>query len=301
MSNTKKEHYIPEVYLNNFAIAGDKEFFTHIFNVNKMEILRNPINNDLFTVDSQCHEDYLYEIKNETGEIIDKNRYEKLFNELEGQFSTIIVNLQNRLSDKGVIKDNKDSLKPILSEKEMEILKIYIMSQILRHPKVLDLAEDECKKMELSEIESRNQAIKICLKFLGYIYSGDQEEPIAWRDFADKMDKKNIAYIIYQKWINNALYTFVKSDTDCFFTSDTPFSIFQEKLLAIPLSSDTGLIIHKSCNGKRDKQKVDDNKILIDYINKVIAFNAENCIYSKKELSNSDIELITSARNKKRG
>lgn len=298
MSNTKKEHYIPEVYLNNFAIAGDKEAFTHIFSVKKMEILRNPKNDDLFTVDSQCREDYLYEIRNENDEIIDKNRYEKLFNELEGRFSEVINDLKGRLSNVDILFECTLRDEPVIIEKNLEILKIYIMSQILRHPKVLDLAEDEYKKSGQSGIESRNNAIKNCLKFLDYIYSGDRDDPIAWRDFADKMDKNNIAYIIYQKWINNALYCFVKADTDCFFTSDSPFFIYDEKQLAIPLTSNIGLIISKSENGEIGTKIYNNNKKLINYIRETIAHNADKCIYSKNELSESDIKLITNARKK---
>lgn len=308
MSNTKNQHYVPEVYLKKFANKGNKQHFTYRFDVKKMEPYRNSKANNMVTVDSQCHENYFYELKDKNDDTIDLNKYENLFYILEGAFGNTITSMENKKSDENLYSDIQCGCESLATDEELEIIKIYIMSQMLRHPDVINLAVDEVKKISSNNPHIniiKNEALKNCLNFLEHIndikeIKTDGKASYDWTHLISKIDKTNIAYIIYQKWINNAEYVFVVSDNDCFFTSDFPLYIYKEEMLVFPLTSKIGLII--KCNNKRNSTTLFFNDLkLIKYINQIVVFSADENIYSKIDFSEEDIEMIKQARSKKVG
>ena len=122
---TKKQHYVPRMYLRNFCIDDSERCFEynpymrHIRNVNINEI---------------CQENYLYELRNEKGEWIVpeyKNMFEKGLSVLEGEDAELIrrIHFQINNSNHYVHLQNDESI----------ALLGFAMLMILRNPAVRDI------------------------------------------------------------------------------------------------------------------------------------------------------------------
>ncbi len=125
---TKKQHYVPQVYLKGFSNDG-LHLFSYSFAENKGLIERN------VPIESVCRKNYLYEMKDNNEEWIGLNYLERCFSNLEGMFSTHL----NMLNQKAFNKYNYKT-KCFFTSDEKAFWKLYISLQMLRTPKVLDTA-----------------------------------------------------------------------------------------------------------------------------------------------------------------
>lgn len=290
-SLTEIEHYIPEIYLSQFAIPGYQEPCLWAFNLGKMQAIPKPV-----TVYSQCQIKYLYELHNESGEIIDPNKFENLFIGLEGEFASIIKQIKDKTQNETTFSEIMSGYTALISPSQAEIIKLYVLSQILRFPETIRYAEDEIENsvyVKDSIHNRKNLALNICLSFLNCIYSGDDTDPINWKDFSDRIDHNNVANLFYQNQIKNKDLVFVKSDYDCFLTSDMPFYFYKGKAIVFPLTPNLGLILKEKKNTATQIAIYNNDMKLINYIQETTIVNANKFIYSNHEFSKTDISLIS--------
>lgn len=139
-TSTKKQHYVPQMYLKNFAI--DERCF--VYNPFKQKIEKNSIRNI-------CEENYLYEIRNKDGVFLfpdSKNQFENALSQIEGQDAELLNNILSRV-------DEEDNCL-ILSNDERESLIGFSLLMLLRNPLIRNVLPDVLKisiGMEISKKE----------------------------------------------------------------------------------------------------------------------------------------------------
>lgn len=88
---TKKQHYIPQVYLRGFSPEyNDKSheiscsgYTIYCYDLTKTTQSYKPV-----PIKSVCYKNYLYEVTGDDGEIVLPNHLEKCFSALEKMFGT---------------------------------------------------------------------------------------------------------------------------------------------------------------------------------------------------------------------
>lgn len=117
-SITKKQHYVPQMYLRNFSV-NDRCYVYNPFT----ERIENKNIRDI------CEENYLYEIRDDKGDFLfpeTKNEIEKALSEIEG----IVAEMFSGLFLK--VHGNSDHIQ--LKEKEREVLLNFVVIMLLRNP-----------------------------------------------------------------------------------------------------------------------------------------------------------------------
>lgn len=96
---TKKQHYIPQVYLRGFS----PEYGNNDIPVSKYTVFCHDLTgrnqfNDPIPIKSICYEKYLYEVTDRDGEIVLLNHLEHLFLIIEKMFGNYRRELENKAS-----------------------------------------------------------------------------------------------------------------------------------------------------------------------------------------------------------
>lgn len=173
---TKKQHYIPQVYLRGFSPEYEKgnmispnsryTIYCHDLNAKKQNYKAVPIK-------SICYSDNLYEVTGSNGEIVLRNHLEHFFSSVEKMFGEY----RRRLENKAFIEDNYRT-KCFLANDEKVFWVTYIIIQILRMPQILNLAEDLSKETwgdNVNSKQAKNIARIFCLPFFKEIDENCQE------------------------------------------------------------------------------------------------------------------------------
>lgn len=84
MSETVKQHFVPEVYLKAFRDQSNRKIWRWKKNPKFPERIR------AFSSSQICHEEYFYEIGNETGKVIPTNHLEKEWAIYENEWESLI-------------------------------------------------------------------------------------------------------------------------------------------------------------------------------------------------------------------
>lgn len=165
---TRKQHYVPQVYLRGFSLEYSREkelryptekHTIYCYKLGEKDQLKRAI-----PIKSICYEKDLYELQDDSGQFIMENYFEHCFAELERMFGEYRRNLEAKI----FIKD-KLTTKFFLTKDETNFWTTYIVLQILRSPQVLQNVEDECRitwKDEISDIQVRNLARQVTIPFL---------------------------------------------------------------------------------------------------------------------------------------
>ncbi len=96
---TRKQHYVPQVYLKGFSNCGNM--------INAYWSDNNGIIKEkCVPIESICRENYLYELKNDSNELIAINYIEKCLSVIEGEFSEYRNILLKKLLMKNTKKQN---------------------------------------------------------------------------------------------------------------------------------------------------------------------------------------------------
>lgn len=173
---TKKQHYIPQVYLRGFSPEyNDKSheiphlrYTIYCYDLTKTTQLYEPV-----PIKSVCYKNYLYEVTGDDGEIVLPNHLEKCFSVLEKMFSIH----RHKLETKAFITENYTT-NFFLTQEERIFWVTYILIQILRMPQVLEIAKQvslETLKEELTNEQAQNMARLYCLPFFSEIVEGKKE------------------------------------------------------------------------------------------------------------------------------
>ena len=163
---TKKQHYIPQVYLRGFSPEYEKDnksvshsrytIYCHDLNSEKQNYKAVPIK-------SICYRDNLYEVTGSSGEIVLLNHLEDFFSGIEKMFGEF----RSRLERKAFIEDNY-RIKCFLTNDEKIFWVTYIIIQILRIPQILEIAEKLSREILGEKInikQAKNIARQFCLPF----------------------------------------------------------------------------------------------------------------------------------------
>ena len=90
---TKKQHYVPQVYLRGFS-TDNKQIWSYM--IDSLD------NGKYVPIESICREKYLYEVKDDEGNWLAPNRIEKKLSILEGMFAENLRILEK----KAFLKEN---------------------------------------------------------------------------------------------------------------------------------------------------------------------------------------------------
>ena len=173
---TKKQHYIPQVYLRGFSPEyNDKsrEIPHSRYTIYSYDLTKNTQLYEPVPIKSVCYKNYLYEVTGDDGEIVLPNHLEKCFSALEKMFGTY----RHILETKAFITENYTT-NYFLTQEERIFWVTYILIQILRMPQVLEIAKQvslETLEEELTNEQAQNIARFCCLPFFGEMAEGKKE------------------------------------------------------------------------------------------------------------------------------
>lgn len=141
---TKKQHYIPQVYLRGFSPQyqgknktlpnGKYTIYFYDLEMKKQSKMAVPIK-------SICYEECLYEMRGDAGKFVCDNHLESFFSVIERWFGAY----RNKLERKAFLEENYNT-KCFLTKEEQLFWAAYIIIQMSRLPNVLNAVEQEIKK-----------------------------------------------------------------------------------------------------------------------------------------------------------
>lgn len=164
---TKKQHYIPQVYLRGFSPEYNKKNSTQKdkYTIYCYDINSKKQNDRAIPIKSICYEKNLYEVTGSDGNIVLPNYLETWFSKMEQKFGEF----RSKLERKVFIEDNYKT-KCFLTNEEKIFWFTYIITQIIRLPQTLEIAENEAKKiLQVNSQQAKNIARIFCLPFFKVI------------------------------------------------------------------------------------------------------------------------------------
>ena len=281
--HTINQHYIPQTYLKGFS-SDSKHVYE--FNLTKDAPIVKPVD-----ISSICRDKYIYEVRDEHGELINPNYIENKLSEYERQFTEH----RNLLLSKASIKENYQT-RSFLSREEKNFWIFYAALNIMRNPITLNgmqkIFGDEFNG-RLSEQEARNLAVAYCLPFFK---EPDEHEMNAFVFFIQVLLQK-VLIVGYSEEGN--LFT---SDHAMYGAANKKVIIFpQFGRLWFPITSNCGLIY---CDPELTNRS-NRNRLIpifedeVRELNKGIAYIASQMVLSKYPFSKEDIDLIQEARRER--
>ncbi len=281
---TKIQHYVPRIYLRGFS-TNKKQIWSYTI---------DPLDNGTYvSIRSVCQEDYLYEVRDDAGNILTPNWIERIFTDLEGMFATKLRELEN----KAFLKENYRT-RCFLTIEEKAFWKAFVAIQMMRSPIVLREANAVIKELSqglLTDNQVRAMAVSQCLPFFNEL----------------KLEDKNVFNFFLRPLLNMATEIGV-DEAGTLFTSDNPiycYSLHRENIsqieeydtVILPLTPNLVLSMYGSETAKiRGRNRL----VPLDHeaqekIKLSIAYSAAVRIFSKTELAPADIDLIEKARKDK--
>ena len=285
---TVDEHFISRMYLKEFAEirgTGHKEkAFIWQFNVKTLE--QTPIQ---VNINSICYEKNLYELRNDDGTFIERNTIEMAFAGIESGVSKAINSIKRRIQNEKCI-----NCTTFLTDEEKTMLTIFITALMYRDPQTIERGITFIKENnpDLSDTQARNFTL------LNLLPLGQDPE---WNQ--NTIIRTGIANLN-----DMAFHVGVTSD-DVIFTSDRPFVEWfshddelsnRPKSLVFPLTSRMVVYLFRQEDvdriGWNYSFRLDEERIRDIQMN--ISVCARNWIYTRKKLTNEQIDLIKTARNR---
>jgi len=276
---TKKQHYVPQIYLSGFSKDSAS---IYEYNYAKREAIEKPV-----SIESVCREQYLYEVRDQAGEIININYIEDVLCGYEGQFADYRRNLLR----KATVKENY-KISCFLTKEEKDFWMFFTALQMMRSPFMLNGIRDvllDGLSGQLSSEEAKNIAIAFCLPFFKKLERGEFN-----------------AFLHFFSLLKSKVLTVGYAESDRLFTSEHAMcgirnsaeGMFSFKRLWFPVNSNCVLIFSEP--GEIDPTKknclipITENDVC--GINKEIAYIAGQMVLSKYPFSKEDIRLIEEAR-----
>ena len=150
---TKKQHYIPQTYLRGFSNDGKMICCYDLIKKTERSV----------PIQSILYREYLYEIRNQEGELCYPNQIEKNLSQIESLFA----NYRKRL-EKSVTSEQNYYTKYFLNQDEKKFWKFYISLQMIRHEDSIRLVTNDCLKNVKfpNQIRAQNTALLCCLPFV---------------------------------------------------------------------------------------------------------------------------------------
>lgn len=269
-SITKKQHYIPQVYLKGFQVEKG------LIYQYKKEMKDNSDRKSV-PIKSICQKKCFYEIQDQRGQYICPNHLEHYFGWFENHFNDYVSKLESKAFD-------PDNLKTrcFLDKEEKKFWITYISIQFLRLPGTLKIAEECAKEIfqeKANKVWTKNIARIACLPFW-------EEEDIGenWYGF-------------YEKFVEPMMSMHIGIGADAsgkLITSDNPVCIFSDRIISEEYKEIIFPISSKLCLymvGGEEKKRCGKNFLF--FINEKnrekicdrIKIKAKQYLYSGYELS----------------
>lgn len=286
--HTKDEHYVSQAYLRGFSPQYEMAKKREIKNSKCMIYcydLKKRQQSHQIPIKSICFEKYLYEVKNEQGEIILLNYLEKVLNRLEIMYSKYRSMLEGKAFCKeGIFADC------FLSQEEKAFWTTFIVIQTLRSPQILKEAALALKGLMgegFSDIQARNISRLYCLPFFREI---NQETPEAFLFnmlFEPMMDMSFVVCVDKKGRI-------ITSDKTMYVYA-TEFPTKEYEKVIFPISSEICLILlggEEKKEYKRDNFLVPMNESIRKMIVQAISDSAFEKIYANHALDEQELQWV---------
>ena len=290
---TKKQHYIPQVYLRGFSpeyMPLQKSTVENSrYTIYQHEIGTEKQIDNAVPIKSICYQDYLYETPNNDGEYVNPNWLENAFSCLEKMFAEY----RDKLERKAFHKENYEILH-FLDKDECSFWVTYLTLQVLRLPEHLSEAVKVTKRLingeNVSDVDVNAFVRMFCLPLFTEIAEGSKEAGVF-----DSIIKPMLSMnLVIGVDIEDKLIT---SDKPVYiYTKEYPCSEYEEVIF--PITSSICLILLGG--DKKDEYK---HNILFpiegytrDYISGCIASTAFKKIYSNHKLNKRERRIIEQSR-----
>lgn len=291
---TKKQHYIPQVYLRGFSPEYQKNkeklpsskytIYCHDLKIKNQIMKAIPIK-------SVCYKDYLYEVTGYEGEIVLANHLEHFFSSMEKMFSEY----RDKLEKKAFVEENYKT-KCFLTGEEKVFWVTYILIQILRIPQILNLAENvslETWGNEINTKQAKNIARMFCLPFFNEIEE-ESKEAVVFAALFEPM--KNMSFGVGV----DRQAKIITSDNPVYIYSED-FSCEEYESVIFPITSEICLFLF----GKESKKKYPRNSLFPinnerrEAILKSMTDSSFEKLYSNHLLEKREIGLVEEVLAKK--
>lgn len=185
-SFTKKQHYIPQVYLRGFSPEyeplGKSNIPAEAYMIFAYDLDRKAYDStDGVPISSICHKKMLYEVYGADEKIIFPNWLEKWFGVLEKMYRSYRTELERKIHKENIGIPN------FLTTKERVFWVTFIAIHLLRNAYALSEAEAAIKEMvngSVSDKEVKSVVRKFCLPFFQEINENSQETKVLERILA---------------------------------------------------------------------------------------------------------------------
>ncbi|MBQ6408615.1 MAG: DUF4238 domain-containing protein [Butyrivibrio sp.] len=174
---TKKQHFIPQVYLRGFSpdyMDGNVE--NEKYHIYRYALNEKGLPYQYVPIKTICYKKDLYEVTGDDGNIVLPNHLEKIFSTFEKWFSEYRKKLERKASLPENLKTNC-----FLTSEEKVFWVTYIIVQILRTPQILGLAEEvgaEIWQDRVNDKQLKNIARLYCLPFFKELKEGDKDAAV---------------------------------------------------------------------------------------------------------------------------
>lgn len=241
---TIEEHFVPKCYLNNFTNKN-----------NKICVYDKKYNYYTYKTSTQiCYDDNIYETKYNEKLFLLRNHLEEYNNSLENVYSPLL-----KMINKNFIATNFHEIS--LSQKDYEILDQFTANLILRHPIIINyFSLDKCNDNKINNL--------VYKRFENRPYINKERIAIALQkiEYLDRRQTNSYATLL-EKIVSGFNKTLLISKTNCFITSEVPFTINVNSVgdltsIFIPLSPHC-VILYQSFKKMNAKMIIDDKTVLL--------------------------------------
>ncbi len=232
---TRKQHYVPQVYLKQFSDDGKTLFY--------YDVLKNERSEISVPIKSICYETDIYEYHDESGEVDSPNFNEEMLQVLERDFSKQLDKLVRLVR----CRENLE-LHHIFRKEEYTFWIFYVYIQMSRTPRTIKrMAEDYCTVYPASKLKHiHNICLTNCLPFYQLL---------------NHIEMNEIIMESIETLLNMDMFICVNEHGD-YFTSDCPVvsyspthSFKDTEWIVFPLTKRLSFLFlpcanKKNCNGK---------------------------------------------------
>lgn len=257
MPEYKKQHYIPQQYLERFALKNEYNTFEiYYYDKNKQEFgCKSPKN--------IAYENYYYSSENKNNE--KDHKLEKFFGQIENEFKPLV----NKIIETSKLINKKKFFQPF-SDNDKELICLYLYSQFLRVPKLIDKIEKDIIEM-VDEVEDERTLKNLRNYSLEKMIEGVDLNPI------EAFFSKNV--FIY----------FFTNDKTNYITSDSPILYhenkgFKNSCVYFPLTSNLMIYLTEEEGNGFGFKKANNHRDIIRKANIDTAKYAYRYIFSNNEL-----------------
>ena len=183
---TKKQHYVPQVYLRGFSPEYEPLGKSNV-SIEKYKIFSYDLekraydSTEVVPISSICYKNKLYEIYGSNERIILPNWLENYFGALERMYGSYRTELERKIHKENIGIPN------FLTTKERVFWVTFIAIHLLRNVYALSEAEAAIKEMvngSVSDKEVKSVVRKFCLPFFQEINENSQETKVLERILA---------------------------------------------------------------------------------------------------------------------